>query len=170
MYFTIKNDDKISIGIDVAIALQLGYPQDVVRESMRAEAMKQVDQEHAHIMRTLTGDATIEERDTWASKAAAAKAYLADSATEEQKMLIELEAAGDDTLPSDLAARIVAKTIAFHRLIGMASAMKRRASYALSQAVSDDVPIEDVEQAVTDAFEQISTETAAEINLWKTSA
>ena len=170
MDFNISHDGRTSIGIDVTTALEQGYPEEAVRAALLNVAMKEVDQEHAHIMRTLTGDATIEERDTWASKSAAAKAYLADSATEEQKMLIELEAAGDDTPPSDLAARIVAKTIAFHRLIGMASAMKRRASYALSQAVSDDVPIEDVEQAVTAAFEQISTETAAEINLWKASA
>ena len=161
MYFTIKHDDKISIGIDVATALQLGYPQDVVREAMRAEAMKQVDQEHAHIMRTLTGDATIEERDTWASKAAAAKAYLADSATEEQKMLIELEAAGDDTPPSDLAARIVTKAVEFHRLIGMASAMKRRGRVALGQAVAEGGPIEDVEASLENALDLISAEFAA---------
>lgn len=170
MDFNISHDGSTSIGIDVTTALEQGYPEEAVRAALLKAAMKQVDQEHAHIMRTLTGDATIEERDTWASKAAAATAYIAGSATEEQKMLIELEAAGDDTPPSDLAARIVAKTVAFHRLIGMASAMKRRASYALSQAISEDVPIEDIEQAVTTTFEQISKETAAEINLWKTSA
>ena len=161
MNFNIKHDDKFSIGVDVAEALRVGYPQDVVREAMRAEAMKQVEKAHAHFMRTLTGGATIEERDTWASKAAAAKAYLADSATEEQKMLIELEAAGDDTPPRDLAARIAAKAVEFHRLIGMASAMKRRGRVALDQAAAEGGPIEDVEASIENALDLISAEFAA---------
>jgi hypothetical protein len=144
--------------------LELPLPS---HETQRQTAFVRVDQEHAGFLRNLTGNATIEERDTWKTKEDAARALVAGSATDGQQAMIAYEAQGDGTKPLALAQTIIAKAEAFQSLIGLAAGMKAKAKTAITQASSDQVPIEQVASALEQVFGQISAETNVAVAQWK---
>lgn len=158
------NDDvDVSEAWDSFIA-SLNHPS---HGAQREAAIQRINQAHATFMRELTGNATIEERDTWKTKEEAARAYLLNTATEGQSMMIELEAQGDGTEPTVLAQIIVARSEGFQKLIGMAAGLKNKAKAAIAQATDETVPIEQVAVALEQVFQQIEIETQNAINVWR---
>ena len=134
--------------------------------AQREAAIQRINQAHARFMRALTGNATIEERDTWKIKEEVARAYLLNTATEGQSMMIELEAQGDGTEPTVLAQIIVAKFERFQKLIGMAAGLKNKAKAAIVQATDEAVPIEHVGSVLEQVFAQVEAETQTAIEAW----
>lgn len=133
----------------------------------REEALYKVDQEHAKFLRTLTGNATIEERDTWKTKEEAARAFVNNSASDGQKAMIAYEAQGDKTDLIDLAKSIIVKAEGFQALIGLAAGMKAKAKTAIYQITNEQIPIENVSPGLVQLFEQMSIETDAAVQQWK---
>lgn len=103
-------------------------------EASRMNALAEVDQVHAGQLRQLTGNATIEERDTWAPKANAARALLAGAADEAQAAMLGLEAAQRGLSAEELTQTILARAAAFEQLIGVASAIRTKARAAFTSA------------------------------------
>lgn len=144
-YATSENDtgrllDVVSLGPISAAAL--GFSDDQIRRELKEHALTQIQHGHATLLRRLTGNVTLEERDTWMVKEQAARAYLQDApeasnATDGQKALIETEAQGRAQEPADLARVIVAKAEAYQRLVGLAGGLRGKARVAVSKAVVD---------------------------------
>jgi hypothetical protein len=105
-------------------------------EVTRANALADVDRIHAEHLRQLTGNATIEERDTWAPKSLAARALLAGAADETQEAMLELEAGQRGVTAEVLAGIILARGVEFERLIGLAGAMRAKARSAFTAATT----------------------------------
>lgn len=118
-----------------------------------------VSERHADLLCSLTGNASAEERDTWAIKAAAATAYLAGNATSTQTAMIEMEATGDACDPSALARKICDKSEQYHVLVGQVGALRSKAK----KAVSESVTAQDLMQAMT-AFETEADSKRNELN------
>lgn len=85
------------------------------------EALKSVDESHALILINLTGNATVEERDTWQVKSLAAKAILDGNANEIQTEMITTEAEMSGLKVNELVKIITDKSSAYMRMIGIAS-------------------------------------------------
>lgn len=143
---------------------------DAKRAALRASALKRIDAEHAAFLRQLTGEATIEERDTWKTKEEAARAVLAETATEGQNNMLVLEAEGRAEDVGALAATIVAKADAFVTLIGMASKVRAIAYAAVIEATDDSVPVADVPEALDTVFAELAMRVQNAISDWRGSA
>ena len=100
----------------------------------RINAMSEVDHVHACQLRQLTGNATIEERDTWSPKANAARALLAGTANKSQAEMMWLEAGQRGSSAEKVGDTMLARASAFDRLIGVASAIRVKARAALMAA------------------------------------
>ena len=100
-------------------------------------AHRAIDEQHASLMRQLTGGATIEERDTWQSKELASVALLAETATAGQIQMLTIEAGYLSTTPDVLAAKIIAKADAFKMLIGLAAGIRGKAHAAVDAAKTE---------------------------------
>lgn len=103
-------------------------------EGAKHGAIAALDQQHAALLRKLTGNATIEERDTWQKKELAALAVKEGKATEGQVLMIATEAGYLGTTPAKLADTILAKGAAFEKLIGLAAGVRGKARAAISAA------------------------------------
>lgn len=144
-----------------------------------ANGLAKVDAMHADFMRALTGNATVEERDTWTAKVAAAK--LIDAMTDAE---VEAEAAkivaGDETSIDDLetlvgdvglgvaelralADVVLTKSRAYKRLVGVASRIRREAKAAVTAATDAAQPIEGVGAALDQIETNITAQIQAEI-------
>lgn len=168
---TIQHEGRVYGEMTPEDLAKRGVPQSVIhaatRKALSQSALERINDVHAMFMRELTGNATIEERDTWKTKEEAARALIAGNATEGQTAMIVLEAQGDGTDPADLAAIIVAKAEGYQQLIGMAAGLKNKAKAAVAQATDPAVPLDQVEAALGQVFTQITTETSAAIAAWK---
>ena len=134
------------------------------RAAFRTAALARIDGEHASFIRMLTGNATIEERDTWKTKEEAARAFLAETATAGQQEMLALEAEGRGERVGALAATIVDKADGFVTLIGLASKLRAQARVAVKEATDDTVPIENVEAAIDAVFVDLSGQVAAAVD------
>jgi hypothetical protein len=140
---------------------------DADRADQRGAAMDRVNWLHADFLRNLTGGATVEERDTWQTKEAAARAMVAGSVTDGQKAMIGFEAAGAGVDPIALAQTIIAKADSFQTLVGMAAGLRAKAKAAIVLAAGESVPIDDVAGAIDAVFAQVSIEVEAAVAAWK---
>jgi hypothetical protein len=100
----------------------------------KAKAYALVDVQHAQTLRSMTGNASPEERDTWAPKAMAARAVLAGTADATQQTMIGLEAAEKSVTVEDMAARVLKSSAQFEVLVGRAAAFRAKARAAISAA------------------------------------
>lgn len=107
-------------------------PPDLGAE--RQAAIATLNDEHASILRSLTNNATVEERDTWQAKALAALAYDSGNASATQTDMLETEAAMAGETTGDLVATILAKNAAYQKMIGLASGHRRKTIAALNAA------------------------------------
>ena len=138
--------------------ITVDWSQLITEASRRAElrnaALSVVEEEHAAFLRQLTGGATIEERDTWNVKEAAARALLDDSATDSQTQMLTLEADGRQEPVANLAALVVAKADQFRTLVGLTAKLRAVARQAVVDATDDSVLISDVPEALAAAEAQ----------------
>ena len=136
------------------------FPADevpaVMLEAVKFDALKGIDVQHAAIMRRLTGDATIEERDTWQSKELAARALLDGSATDAQVEMLAIEAQYIGSSPQELATVIVAKSDLFKKLTGLAAGVRGKSRAAIKAAIDFDAVAGAVEAARVDATAAIA--------------
>ena len=105
-------------------------------EDIRGIALSKISNEHARFLRKLTGGASIEERDTWQTKAIACEAYLKGEASEIQIDMLNSEISMTGETIDVLAQTVMVKYSAYHKLIGLASGAKRQADAALYKANS----------------------------------
>jgi len=130
-------------------------------------AFERINNIHAALMRTLTGGATVEERDTWKTKEEAARAYLDGSASNGQKAMIDFEAAGAGEDPVALATRIVTKAESFQALIGIAAGLRQKARAGITMATDPAVPLVEVNARVDQVFNKIDSEVKLAIAEWQ---
>lgn len=128
----------------------------------RTEAIEAVKGQHAVFMRQLTGNATIEERDTWAPKAQAAERYINGTPTDAERLMIETEAQFRQIDPTEFAMGVKAKADAFARLIGLAGGIKSKAEAAIRAAETT----EDIKAAL----EASGAEAAVALKQWLSAA
>lgn len=121
------------------------------RAELRSDALKAVEVEHADLLRRLTGDATIEERDTWAVKETAARAFLLDTATDTQQQMLAMEAEGRQQTVNLLASIIVGKADDFRLLVGLTSKLRAAGRTGVEAATDTSILIEDVPAALAEA-------------------
>ena len=133
------------------------------RAEQREMALARIDAIHAEYLRTLTGGATIEERDTWKSKEEAARAFVADTATNGQSAMIAAEAVGAGVTDAAMAAKVIAKADAFLSLIGVAAGLRAKTRAAITRATDDAIPLENVSAAVEQVFLEMKSEVQAAV-------
>lgn len=132
--------------------------------------MTRINEVHAAFLRDLTGNATIEERDTWKTKEEAARALLAGAASDGQTAMIGFEAAGAGVEPAVLVQTIIAKSEAFQALIGKAAGLRAKAKAAIAQATDETVPLDQVEPALAAIFDQLAAEAETAVAEWQADA
>lgn len=155
----------------------------LTHEEYRANGLRKVDNAHADFMRTLTGDATIEERDTWVTKAAAA-AYVVSLSDADLTAAVTLVTSDDPTANPDLetlvhdvgtdvtdlralAVTILTKSRAYKRLVGIASRIRREAKDAVTAATASDVDINGVGAALDAIEATMMSEVQTAIASWQ---
>lgn len=135
---------------------------DEVLAAAQDEYLYNVKIEHAKHLSDLTGNATIEERDTWAVQLSAAVAFLADGNAEDQLflegLLTDAEIAAGATAAT-MADKIIAKSEQTKLLIRMAGKMKREADQAIAAAGT----LEELETIIAALKSQEATTLAAYI-------
>lgn len=140
--------------------------QPLIFEASQHSALQAVDKQHATFMRDLTGNATIEERDTWQSKELAARALVAQVeanataaaanedppqiATLSQIEMLTIEANYRGVTPTELAETIIAKADLFKKLTGLAAGVRAKARAAIKAATTPEQLEAAVAQAETD--------------------
>ena len=92
-----------------------------------AEARRWVEDRHAALLAQLTGNASLEERDSWKIKQEAAAALLDGRASPIQTDMLAMEAAGRGLSVDALATLIMTKSDAFCVFVGAAGAVRGRA-------------------------------------------
>ncbi len=132
------------------------------RADQRAAALAEVDAIHARYLSAATGNATTEERDTWAIKEAAARAVEDGTATAGQSAMLEAEAVGAGVDVEQLIATIIAKADAFLLFVGRAAGIRAKARAAVRAATDEAVPLDEVSDQVAAAINQLSADAQAE--------
>lgn len=170
---TISGDGAVDLGCDdggrdfqegtVVVDWSRLVTETTRRDGLRADAMRQVDVEHADLLRRLTGNATIEERDTWTVKEAAARAQLDGTATDSQQQMLAMEAEGRQQSVNALASIIVAKADQFRVLVGLTSKLRAAARAGVEAATDAGVLIADVPVALAAAEAQRAADRQAAI-------
>lgn len=120
--------------VDDANALQaLIDAYDPIPDAI-ADAIDQCDAWHASTLKAAVTPYTIEERETWSIKLEAAKAYLADTATDYQTAMLTAEAPAYGYTTEEHAQRIIEKSQAYHVLVGQLAGMREQAKNAIREA------------------------------------
>lgn len=122
-------------------------------DEAKQQAEVAINQYHADTLKALTGNATIEERDTWPSKEAAARAFMRNEADNTQLEMLNIECQFTSEDIMTLSANIINKSEQFRRLVGLASGFRRKAMVALTQCKT----IEDI-QSLLDSLKSQAEE------------
>lgn len=122
----------------------------------KESALAEVDRLHAETLRQLTGNATTEERDTWAPKATAARAILAGTADATQTAMLGLEAEVRGIPLKTWAKKVLENSAAFEVLVGKASAFRAKSRKAINESADVD--------ALDAAWKQLQKEMAEATN------
>lgn len=138
------------------------------RAELRSDALARVDDEHANYLVTLTGGATVAERDTWKVKEEAARAFEAGTATPGQAAMLAAEAQGAGITEAELAATIIAKADAFLALVGVAAGLRAKGRAAILAATDEAVPLDQVEAGIEAIFTQLAQEVQAAVTQLQT--
>ena len=112
----------------------LNNPPEPSVEQVKRSALRQIDGLHAEILKNATGKKSLEERDTWQPKAIAAQALVDGTANDAQTAMLETEAAARSVTPVELAQTVLAKSAAYHGLIGSAAALRSSAKQQIEAA------------------------------------
>lgn len=127
-------EENVSVEIQEEIEALAKTMSVKTLDQHKEEALASLDQEHAAILRNLTGNATIEERDTWQSKALAASAIQDGSANPYQLDMIGTEAALSKITVEELVTKILTKNAGFMKMIGLAAGHRTATREAIKSA------------------------------------
>lgn len=119
-------------------------------DEIKQEANQTVEQSHAQFLRNLTGNATIEERDTWQAKALACEAISNNTASEIQTEMIATEAQIMGEEIETLITKILTRYGAYQKLIGLASGLKRKTQATIDQCTTK----EQIDQVLEQSSQQ----------------
>ena len=109
------------------------------------------------LTRAITGPVPEDEKLDWPTKEAAARAFIAGTATAEQTAKITFEASKPGETPADLAAKIVAKADLYRAVVSEISRLRRATDNALEAATMP----EEYTQILADAQAQAISAAAA---------
>lgn len=109
---------------------------DRLMESIQS-AKEVVKSAHSRTLRQLTGDAGVEERDTWMPKYIAALAFKQGVETDSQREMLNDEAEELGVTVDILVTEVLGKHDANLRIIGKASGLRRKVSAELDTAKSE---------------------------------
>jgi predicted nucleic acid-binding Zn-ribbon protein len=84
----------------------------------------------------ITGQVPQAERDSWATKAVSARAYLADAASADQLAMLQAEAAVTGEAVADLAAAIVAMADAYASIAAQLAGLRRKTRAVIEAATT----------------------------------
>lgn len=171
--------------IDQQINTSLGLTWDtsLTHEDYQQRAFAKIDAVHADFMKRLTGGATVEERDTWVTKDAAAT-FVAAASDDDLLAAVALVASSDPTANPDLEALvfdvgegaaelralagvILTKSRAYKRLIGIASGIRREAKAAVTAATAPEMDLDGVGEALSAIEETMMAGAQAVIAKWQ---
>ncbi|MDP1668602.1 hypothetical protein [Phaeovulum sp.] len=167
-WFTLPNGDHVSPAMagwsnDEGYALsEAPEPAPVlpmlaaIKASAQAEMLAWVD----NFTAIFTADTPIDERLSWDAKEAAARAWLAGTATAEQEALLRAEAEITGESTDNLALLILANADLFRAVIGRVSGLRRTTSDAINAAETPEAV-----QAVLDAAKAQALAMAAALGL-----
>lgn len=133
----------------------------VIHAAKQEKLLGLIDKNHADLLRSLTGGATIEERDTWQAKELAAEALLIGEADDWQVNMLAAEAGYMEVDPAYLAARVLEKARRFKMLIGVAGGIKSKARAAIKAAADDAdlmAAVGEAQQNIAAALAQIAAQ------------
>lgn len=129
------------------------YSIPATLDELKAQYLENVKIEHSKQLNDLTGQATIEERDTWKIQQEAAENYLVNTNAADQEFLEGLLTpnekaaiiAAGGSLAGTMANKILSKVHKTKKLIQFAGGMKRTAEEAINAATN----VEDLEATIT---------------------
>jgi len=152
--YTVKHNGSELRG-SISFLNERGVPEENIIASIKEVAYSTIKSQHASAIKHLTGDTTEEERDTWYDQRAAAKAFLSNKASDDEKeMLNDLLIPGETK--TALSTSIMVKNKLMLKLIGKAGGVKRRAEHSVSNASS----AEEISQAMVTAATESETAVA----------
>ena len=122
--------------------------EEEILQEVSEQALTEVDTRHAAFLRAATGNASSEERDTWAVKLAAANALVAGEANESQINMLSTEAPAWSETTEEFATYIIGKAAAYEALVGHAGRVRGESRTAIKAASTTDEI-----QAALDAME-----------------
>ena len=118
---------------------------------LKKESIQKIGEKHGQMLAQLSGNATIEERETWTLKLSAAQASInAGKPSELAVLLFDAEAKADGVSIMEKCARVVAYNQAYAMLIGIASGIKTRAENAVKAATDGEA----IEAALAQAMHE----------------
>jgi len=126
-------------------------------EFRQEKAIEQIHEMHAEVLETMTGNATVQERDTWPVKQAAAEAFIAGSASETDILMLTIEAELTQIPVEQLAATVVYKAQVFKQLVGKAAGLRAAGIRAVMNCQS----MEQVSMTMAGIEQQIDIEIEA---------
>lgn len=104
-------------------------------DASRRQALEQVQSRLSLAAHSLTGTVPQAERDSWATKADAARAVLAGTASADQAAMLRAECSITQETPLELATSIVAKATAYAEAAALMSGIRRTATAAITSAM-----------------------------------
>jgi len=109
------------------------HPDDLAEEASRQKqaALALIDQLHAQALVKLCGQATVEERDTWPVKLAAAQAVLSGGASDTQEQMLASEAEGKHVELQHLAEQVIFRAEMYQHVVGVAAKLRANAKRSL---------------------------------------
>lgn len=105
-------------------------------EELKKDVISCTDKEHAKVLNTLTGSATIEERDTWQTKAIASEAFKNGTISISQKLMLQTEADMCEISIESLVDIILQKYEIYQKLIGLASGLRLKGKRLIEECTT----------------------------------
>lgn len=124
------------------VSLLSEHPDDLAAAAALAqsEASALIDQLHAKALVALCGQATVEERDTWPVKIAAAQAVQLGTASEAQMAMLSAEVGESQDDIVALANAILVKSELYQRVVGIAAKLRTAGKKTLEGVSIGDLP------------------------------
>ena len=134
-------------------------------EEAITDAIELIKSRHAQVLADLSGNATVEERDTWPLQKEWSVKYLASQGEYEKALLLGLMTQAEVTALGENAAqvmaeKIIAKSAAMDLLTSKAGGLKRTAEEILNSVTDkEQIPaiLESLEQQMTQAIVEFTT-------------
>lgn len=114
--------------------MKIALDGSIKMQSLRLQAEARIIAMIADVTNPIVAGVPLEERLSWSSKAAAARAYLAGDFDAPNVAMIEVEAAAMGEHAADLAQKISAKAAAYENLQSRLTGLRRKAVQSVQEA------------------------------------